>query len=215
MRESFVKVLRYLAEGYFITTGGNMKRLITFAIIVLVSGSNSFAQFYTSHSNTRSNNGKNLKKEIRELQNFEDKLDQFSYSMQVGDIRSAQRLKAQLLSKMENEIIQNRRSILEPRFQNRPSATRKYSRYDNQLYSKRNGSIRSGLRNEDWETLDRLQEQRDLYRRFEVLDLTRGRRGIINENKHRRIIYQFRDVMREEIQVERDKTRRRNNNSRG
>lgn len=185
-----------------------MKRLITLAtIIVLMSTSDSFAQLYASNSGRNYNN--NIRKEVRELQNFEKKLDQFSYAMQVGDIRSAQRFKNQLLNKMENEIIQNRRAIIQPRFQRNTNNRRSYSRYDNQLYSKRNGSIGNRLNREYWETVDRLEEQRNLYRRFEALDLTRRRRGIINENKHRRIMYQFRDTMREEIQYERERGRRR------
>lgn len=203
-----MRVLRYLAEEYFIITGGNMKRLITLAtIIILMSTSDSLAQMYASNSGRNSNN--NIRKEVRELQNFEEKLDQFSYAMQVGDIRSAQRFKNQLLNKMENEIIQNRRAIIQPRSQRNTNNRRSYSRYDNQLYSKRNGSIGNRLNREYWETVDRLEDQRDLYRRFERLDLTKRRRGIINENKHRRIMYQFRDTMREEIQSERERGRRR------
>ncbi|RNC79623.1 MAG: hypothetical protein ED557_13955 [Balneola sp.] len=150
-----------------------------------------------------------VNEDIRELRNFENKLDRFSYALMVEDNWQAKKVKDRILNDMQREIRQTRRELdrLDRSWNN-------YSKRNYSEYRTRRGGIQSKNRGryQNYEVrllMDRLEDQIWIKNRFEETYLTGRRRALVNKKKHRRLMYEFRDIMREEIEFERGHRDRR------
>ena len=137
---------------------------------------------------------------MRELKRFEHTLDQFSFAMVVGDERTALRIKGEILTDMLREVEQSRIKVREftgdPRFNQ--MNTPQY--LNSGVYSKRNSEF--NLENytlDIAELVDRYRRQQIFYYEFRETEIV-SRRGIENENKHRKIMYAFQETMKEDIE---------------
>lgn len=165
-----------------------MKKLITITIIALITALNANAQVYSISYSERVSSNNEYREQIREVQNFENKLDRFSYALVTNDLWEAQRTKTKILRAMEAEIARTKKELRKLR--NNRNLGRSYTYGSKSVYSKRNGRgiIFSEL-------VDQLEYQKTLRYRFKNTDLKNSRRGIKNENTHRRLMYEFRDTM--------------------
>lgn len=130
------------------------------------------------------------KADLGELREFKRSLDQFSYLMMTGDIAQARAAKFSILQLMDQEIDQ------------------KYERLGIPVYSNdrvlRRDRLRDPLMDLSWEEsmllrwLIRQEELRDQFARSE---LEAGRLSGRMERRHREIMYDFRRVMSEEVQM--------------
>tara|TARA_Y100001935_G_scaffold238369_1_gene224818 strand:- start:177287 stop:177865 length:579 start_codon:yes stop_codon:yes gene_type:complete len=191
-----------------------MKKLITLLIAITITSAGIKAnQFDDDRGRSNDPRRIEIRKDVRQLQRFEQKLDKFSYAMLVGDLYTARYLKNEILDDMERELNENNRNKYRDRMDVMPYSKRRVEGNGDYgtIYSKRNGAA-----NANWKLSDRrlFEIQSELYFEFRNLRLNRGRRGIMNENRHRAIMYEFRDTMKKEIRQERgeiNKTRRGNN----
>ncbi|GAB5408212.1 MAG: hypothetical protein BalsKO_05770 [Balneolaceae bacterium] len=138
--------------------------------------------------------------ELRTLQKFENKLDQFSYSLMVNDVWLARKNKKTIIRSMEQEINRTERKIKELTWDGNSYSKRnnqkKYRTRENGIYSKRNGNnyVVNQLYNQ-------LEEQRWIKYKFESKRLIGSKgRGIINKKYHRKLMYQYRDLMRDKLE---------------
>jgi hypothetical protein len=183
-----------------------MKRLTILFIFSIIFSAQSSAQRYSAYYN---NDRTNYRLDREELRDFEYDIEQLSYAMLTENARLARTTKRNILRDMEREIEQTERKLR--RFDRQRYQQNGYYHYDwrtPKLHSKRNGvhQEKRTVRSEYAELVHRLEKQERLYYRFSELRLVGHRRGIINENEHRRIMYRFSDTMREEL-VEQHRTR--------
>lgn len=143
------------------------------------------------------------RKELREYREFEKELDRFSYAMLTNNRRVARLAKYQLLKDMEREIQQTRRKLA---VYSQSSRSTRYSKREPdwrtpRLESKANGLEQHGRISTKAlaALIHRREQQERLYKRFRELSLVHPRRGIINEDEHRRIVYRFKDTMKEAL----------------
>ncbi len=181
-----------------------MKRLILSIIIIGFATIEISAQRATVHKVAQSDYySYDQREDIRELRNFENKLERFSYSLIVGDTWQARKIKDRIISDMQREIRQTRRALNRLDRNWNSYSKRNYSGYrtrTGQIHSKNRG------RHQSYEVrllMDRLEDQIWIKNRFEETYLTSTRRALVNKKKHRRLMYEFRDIMREEIELER------------
>lgn len=135
----------------------------------------------------------------KEFKDFTYEIEKFSYSMLSGKVRLSRYLKRQILRDMEREIEQTKQTLIH----NYGYKTFNYSKRDQfyrktpKVYSKNNGVLRRELNKKKRlsELVQRLEFQEKLYYRFKKLTLILRNRVIINENKHRRLMYRFAETM--------------------
>lgn len=175
-----------------------MKRLLTLVITIIITTGISAAQYVSvSYSSDRGYLAPGIKKEIRELRNFEHQLDKFSYYLMVEDLYRARIAKRIIIEDMNREIRQTRQKL---RMANRGYDTPDYRDQRGQIYSKRNGDIRRRSGSYEERILaDRLAYQRVIRNEFAETPLVIRNRRKVLANKHRNLMYDFRDTLREEI----------------
>lgn len=176
-----------------------MKRLAILFIFTILISSNANAQRYTAHDN---GDRSTYRQDREELRDFEHDIEQLSYAMLTENTRKARNTKRRILRDMEREINQTERALR--RFGRQRYNQNGYYHYDwrtPRMHSKGNGAREqmSGNRSEFAELVHQLEKQERLYYRFSELRLVGHRRGIINENEHRRIMYRFSETMRDEL----------------
>lgn len=186
-----------------------MKRLIITTFIIATAFTTSDAQQvsfeYSSYDNNRNAN----RSDLRAIQNFENQLDQFSYSMMVENVWQARKSKTAIIRSMENEIRKTRselNAISENSYSHSTSVRQRANRNRNSsIYSKRNGS-----QSYEFDRLiKQLEDLKRIKRRFVNTDLVQSRRrGIINKRDHRKLMYSFRDIMRDDLEQARQGRRR-------
>lgn len=178
-----------------------MKKLILTTTLSLFAAVTLYAQVYTSYQN-RFDNNTNHRETIREIRLFEQELDHFSYAMMIDDSRAARIAKRQILIDMEREINQTYQLL---RVKTRlagfysPLTKEEYRRKVGEMHSRRNGYNDSSIGREIVKIEQRLELQEHLLNRFKRMQLTARRGRIVNENEHRRIMYQFRETMNDEL----------------
>jgi hypothetical protein len=193
-----------------------MKRLQLIILFTALSTASVFAQ-YNRYEN-RGGERYQPDSDRQEFRSFERALDQFSFALVTNNLRAARYAKFQIMLDMEREIEQTRRAL---RAENIELGFGNYSKREPdwrtpRMHSRRNGtrqrSNNRGYAQRDIaELVHRLEKQERLYYRFSELRLERNRRGIVNENEHRRLMYSFQDTMREELlddRTERERVRR-------
>ncbi len=209
MLESLMNLIRYL-DSKFKQIGGAMKRLIltlfTFLIIQSSSKAQNISVQYSNYGYVENQNYSQLKA----LQKFEDNLDQFSYSLMVGDVFLARKTKKAIIRAMEYDIWQTEKEI------EKRSWRTTYSKRDNQeQYRGRRGGVysRNFGYNQDLGFLyEQIDEQNRIKTEFEITRLKGTRRSVlINKKYHRTLMYQYRDLMRDKLET----TRRYNRERRG
>ncbi len=182
-----------------------MKRLAILFIFSILITINANAQRYTAHDNGERST---YRQDRQELRDFEYDIEQLSYAMLTENTHKARNTKRRILRDMEREINQTERVLR--RYGRQHYNQNGYYHYDwrtPRLHSKRNGvnqRKRDG-RSEYAELVHRLEKQERLYYRFSELRLVGHRRGIINENEHRRIMYRFSETMRDELIEQRNR----------
>lgn len=185
-----------------------MKRLMVITFITLFAVASAEAQRSRMHKANYSFNEYN--KELRQIRNFDHKLDKFSYALMIGDSWAARKNKAKIIRAMENEILDTRISLSEfPGYSNAYSkreGKRAYRGRSGGVYSRDNG--RKTTRFEKQLLIEQLERQIRIKKRFERTALTEYRgRHIINERVHRKLMYRFRDTMVEELEQQRGERR--------
>ncbi len=187
---------RFFIDDVNKTPGRTVKRIVfLIAMIVLTSAPNQAQSLNNDPANARS--------QKQELQDFEHSLDKFSYSMLVGDVKSAKTIKNRILMAMEREIAQQRRSLRQ--LTNDESVidygAERGAANSSTQYSKRN-SIAGGndLDRETRELLRKLDRMEYLFYEFDTTQLTDRSNRIFNKTKHRKLMYDFRDMMRDEVE---------------
>ncbi len=179
-----------------------MKRLILTTFIIVATLVSTNAQQVSIQYSRHGQNDSRRNAELRALRNFEEKLDQFSYSMMVGNVWLAQKTKKEILHSIEMEIRKTQREIDELGW-----IGSAYSKKSNQTqYRNRTGSIyskRKGI-SQNFELdqlMDQIETQKWIKYNFEYTNLIGNRRrGVINERKHRKLMYEFRDLMLESLE---------------
>lgn len=178
-----------------------MKRLI---MVVMISATviSANAQYATYPSSNNRNAESSYKSELKALQNFENQLDQFSYSLMVNDEWLARKNKSLIIKSMEMEIIRTKRKIDELSWgessYSKRSNQMQYRSRQSGLYSKRNGSRENYMLNQ---LNKELEEQRWIKYKFETTTLMgSNRRGMINKKTHRKLMYQYRDLLRDKLE---------------
>lgn len=210
MLESLMNMIRYL-DSKFKQIGGAMKRLIlTIFIFTIIQSSSSAQNISVQYSNYGYEENQN-NSQLRALQKFEDNLDQFSYSLMVGDEFLARKTKMAIIRAMEYEIWQTEKEI-----EKRSWRTTYYSKRNTQeQFRSRRGGIYSKNTgyNQDLGFLYRqLDEQKRIKHEFEITRLKGSRRNVlINKRYHRTLMYKYRDLMRDKLET----TRRDNRERRG
>jgi len=181
-----------------------MKRIKLLLLFTAISTSGIFAQFFANYQSLdRSEFGINR----QEIRDFEYELEQFSYAMMRNNLREARYAKRQISRDMEREIEQTRRLIHQ--FSNVYGDNRYSKREPDwrtpRMHSRGNGTRQGGFVtvNRYAELIHQLEKQERLFYRFSELRLTNRHRHIINENEHRRIMYQFAETMRGDFLDER------------
>lgn len=191
-----------------------MKKLIFTIFIITTTIISSNAQHVSIQYSKYGYEENRSNSKLNALQNFEDRLDQFSYSMMVEDVWLARKTKKVIIKTMEKEIRRTQREIdqlsEEGTYYSKKNNQKKYrTRSGSRVYSKRNGYSN----NFELDLLyDQLDEQRRIKYRFETTKLRHSRRNIIlNKKKHRKLVYQFRELMIDKL----EKPRRNNREKRG
>ncbi|MBO6794317.1 MAG: hypothetical protein JJ895_10440 [Balneolaceae bacterium] len=183
-----------------------MKRLTILFIFGFIITADIHAQRYTAYNNGE---GSTYRQDREELRDFEHEIEQLSYAMLTEHIRQARNTKRRILRDMEREINQTERALT--RFNRTRYNHNGYYHYDwrtPRMHSKGNG-VNQNRRNNSREyakLVHQLEKQERLYFRFSELRLVGHRRGIINENEHRRIMYRFSETMRDELEEPRTRT---------
>lgn len=188
-----------------------MKRLALTILIIAATITSSNAQYISIQYSRFGDEVNNYNSELKSLQNFEDQLDQFSYSMMVNDIWLARKNKKAIIRTMEKEIGRTEREIEQHSWNGNS-----YSRRSNQrqtrsrssgVYSKRNGY------NGDFELkllFEQLREQKRIKYNFESTSLISSRRRfLVNKKHHRKLMYQYRDLMKSSLEDSRRNNRER------
>ncbi len=180
-----------------------MKRLILSIIIIGFATIEINAQRATVRKVAQTDYRYEQRENVRELQSFENKLERFSYALMVEDSWQARKIKDRIINDMQREIRQTRRELdrLDRNWNN-------YSKRNYSGYRTRSGRIQSKNRGryQNYEVrllMDRLEDQIWIKNRFEETYLTGRRRALVNKKQHRRLMYEFRDIMRDEIEYER------------
>lgn len=173
-----------------------VKRIVFFiAMIVLTSAPN--------QAQSLDNDPVNARSQKQELQDFEHSLDKFSYALLVGDVKSAKTIKNRILMTMEREVAQQRRSL---RLLTDDQSIADYgvergSGNSSSLYSKKSGVAGGNdLDRETRELLRKLERLEYLFYEFDTTQLTDRSNRIFNKTKHRKLMYDFRDMMRDEVE---------------
>ncbi len=187
-----------------------MKRLLITTFIIASTIITTNAQHVSLQYSRFGENDSRNNAELRALRNFEEKLDQFSYSMMVGNAWLAQKTKKEIVHLMEMEIRKTQREIDELVW-----VRSAYSKKSNQTqFRNRTGSVYSkgngmGQNFEINQLMDQIETQKWIKYNFEYTNLIRNRRrGVINERQHRKLMYQFRDLMLENLEQPRRERRR-------
>lgn len=187
---------RFFSADVNKTPERTVKRIVfLIAMIVLTSTPN--------QAQSLGNDPVNARSQKQELQDFEHSLDKFSYAMLVGDVKSAKTIKNRILMTMEREIAQQRRSL---RMLTGDESIAEYdvergSGNSSSLYSKRNGAAGGNdLDRETRELLRKLERLEYLFYEFDTTQLTDRSNRIFNKTKHRKLMYDFRDMMRDEVE---------------
>ncbi|MBO6525170.1 MAG: hypothetical protein JJ971_15180 [Balneolaceae bacterium] len=185
-----------------------MKRLMVITFITLFTVASAEAQKNRMHKANYSSN--EYSNELRQLRNFDHKLDKFSYALMTGDIWAARKNKAKIIRAMESEILDTRISL--SKFSGGSSAYSKreggrtYRGRSGGVYSRNNG--RKASRYEEQLLIEQLERQIQIKNRFERTELTGYRsRHIVNERVHRKLMYRFRDTMVEGLEKQRGERR--------
>ncbi len=178
-----------------------MKRLILFITLISISFQSkvSIAQkgisFHVSYNNYDEKSDRFARKDIREFHAFQKKVDEFSYAVDLRKFREAKILKREIIRSMRSEI----------------QDTRKKLRYaDNYGYSeglhqknRRSGineySKRDGKKREVRQLHNQLREQTKLLLKIERLHLDRSRRFQKQGKMHERLMYDFEETLRKDI----------------
>jgi hypothetical protein len=182
-----------------------MKRLITLSLILIIGTTTANAQYVSVTYSGYSANQREIRKDVKELRDFEYQLDRFSYLLMVDDLRKARFVKQLIIKDMEREIRQTRSKL---RAMERSLNVTHYRRERAQVYSKRNGQRNRGDSFYELQILEeRLQHQMIVKEEFEYTRLRTRNRGKISANRHRSLMYEFRDTMRDEIKEARDDNR--------
>lgn len=186
-----------------IQKGDIMKRIKLFILITALSTTGIFAQYY---ANYRGFARSELRIERQELIEFQTELELFSYALLTNNLRDARFAKRQILRSMEREIEQTNRALRRlPTFYSQNYSKREPDWRTPRMHSRGNGAQQNGIKtiNVYAELIHQLEKQERLYYRFSELRLINGRRDIINENEHRRLMYRFEETMRDQLQNER------------
>ena len=140
---------------------------------------------------------KHVRKEVREFQAFQNKVEKFEYALHDRNLRKAKKLKRSLLVDMRQQIYQTKVKIQQ---QKRSSKiTKKRSRYRRNSVSKRNSN---GYRNDLRQLVlleRRLEKQVYVLEEFQYEYLSRTRKSIV---RHERLIKQFAKTLRDDISQE-------------
>ena len=178
-------------------------KLLQLSLLIVASTTTVFAQGYTPY-HEEYKPYRTVQNEIHEIRVFERELDQFSYALMIGDRITARESKRHIMDDMRREMRESKIRIneleREVELANRSYRQRSYSN-SLRLRSRENGRS-MGLREiqrELQKTIYRLEKQERLFIRFEDLSLTDRRGRLINENEHRRIMYEFKNTMREQL----------------
>ncbi|HCD51300.1 MAG TPA: hypothetical protein DEQ34_02555, partial [Balneolaceae bacterium] len=150
-----------------------MKKLITLLIAITITSAGIKAnQFDDDRGRSNDPRRIEIRKDVRQLQRFEQKLDKFSYAMLVGDLYTARYLKNEILDDMERELNENNRNKYRDRMDVMPYSKRRVEGNGDYgtIYSKRNGAA-----NANWKLSDRrlFEIQSELYFEFRNLRLNR------------------------------------------
>ena len=174
-----------------------MKRLQIVLLVLILTSTHLFAQ---RGSNSRNVEVASNRVDQQELRRFEQVLDQFSYAMMTNNIRASRYAKHEILLVMEREINQSKVKLRMLQHQN---AVTTYSKREPDWRIPRMESRGRGLAQNQHikvaEVVHRLEKQERLYVRFNNLDLQRTGNRIINEDDHRKLMYRFKETMREDL----------------
>ncbi len=179
-----------------------MKRVKLILIFIAASTTTAFTQVYTSYGNYNSSH--NVRSDIHEIRVFERELDQFSYALMIGDRITAIHAKNHILEDMEREIRETAAKLnaLDMLLESNSQNVRERNAFrSGRIQSRKNGVLqeKQEIRREIQIVNQRLEKQERLYIRFDDLQLIHRRRGLINENEHRRIMYEFKETMRDDL----------------
>ena len=176
-----------------------MKRLMMVILLAVLYGSDVNAQSFLQRQSSAEQVDAR-RENMREFKNFEHTLDQFSFSMVVSDTPAARRIKSAIELDMLREVEQSRRLVRkvtgDPRFDRMNSP----QYLDKGMYSKRNNEYDiSQYTKNIGQLVNRYRVQQILYYEFKETEISRGR-GVVNENKHRKIMYDFLETMKEDLE---------------
>ncbi len=182
--------------------GGIMKRLLLFIglIIFFSESSDLMAQkgisFHVSYNNYDTP-ALYARKDIREFHAFQKKVDDFSYAVEVQNFRKAQRIKRRILRSMRDEIQDTREKLrlVDHSYGYSEGLHQKYRNRRGNKYSKRDGERREvrQLRNQ-------LRKQTKLLLKLERLHLDRSRRFHHQGQIHQRLMYDFEETLKKDLE---------------
>lgn len=184
-----------------------MKRLITLTLLfVLIIGTDSVLSqkgisFKVSY-NTDTKPVRYSNKDIREFHAFQKDVNNFSKAVYREKFRKAQSIKNDILRRMKREISDTQEKIRfakqeDRRYQNH--GLRKKRKVNNK-YSKRNSDY-GYHQSENLEILlDQLKIQRRIYYKLYNMDLYRGAYFFEQARKHERLMEDFEDTLRFDIE---------------
>lgn len=138
--------------------------------------------------------GTAIRKDVRELQAFERRVDDFEYALHDRNVRRARKLKYRIIEDMQDEIYQTKQKLAyQERLLRRSNRSRATSRL-----SKRN--TRRSYSKQDYRDLvlleKRLEDQICILEEFEYESVSRNRRSIA---RNEQLLRQFSRTLRQDI----------------